>query len=73
MHFRIRGDLSELETANVEKSRCVERLLRVLSAFVDMKNRIHNIRKTVADLQKRSERVRCGISFDKIGLIIPGY
>ncbi|VDN85254.1 unnamed protein product [Brugia pahangi] len=45
------------------KSVCTERLLRLLSTYVDLKNRIYKIQATVAQLKKRSDEV-CFVSKD---------
>lgn len=41
----------------MEKVLCTERLLNVLNALVELKNRIHGVRTAVAYLQKRSDQV----------------
>uniref|UniRef100_A0A915PK52 DNA helicase n=1 Tax=Setaria digitata TaxID=48799 RepID=A0A915PK52_9BILA len=59
--FRISEDIESLETINNNKSTCTERLLRVLSAYVDVKNRIYKIQRAVAQLKKRSDELGLGL------------
>ncbi|KAK6103630.1 hypothetical protein QQG55_13240 [Brugia pahangi] len=44
------------------KSVCTERLLRLLSTYVDLKNRIYKIQATVAQLKKRSDELGSGLA-----------
>ncbi|VDN22284.1 unnamed protein product [Gongylonema pulchrum] len=44
-----------------EKSLLGERLLRVLSAYVELKNRIYKIHREVADLKKRADELGAGL------------
>ncbi|KAL3994007.1 hypothetical protein ACH3XW_19960 [Acanthocheilonema viteae] len=53
----ITEDVKSLEAINNNKSACAERLLRILSAYVDLRNRIYKIQRTVAQLKKRSDEL----------------
>ncbi|EJD75050.1 hypothetical protein LOAG_17733 [Loa loa] len=57
----ITEDIKNLETVNNNKSMCTERLLRILSTYVDLRNRIYKIQRTVAQLKKRSEELGSGL------------
>ncbi|VDK80577.1 unnamed protein product [Litomosoides sigmodontis] len=57
----IAEDMKSLEAINNNKSTCTERLLRVLSAYVDLRNRIYKIQKAVAQLKKRSDELGLGL------------
>ncbi|VDO38691.1 unnamed protein product [Onchocerca flexuosa] len=55
----ITEDVKSLEAVNNHKSMCTERLLRVLSVYIDLRNRIYKIQRAVAQLKKRSDEVCC--------------
>ncbi|CAG9530935.1 unnamed protein product [Cercopithifilaria johnstoni] len=57
----ITEDIKSLEAVNNNKSTCTERLLRVLSAYVDLRNQIYKIQRTVAQLKKRSDEIGSGL------------
>uniref|UniRef100_A0A0R3RIJ6 MMS1_N domain-containing protein n=1 Tax=Elaeophora elaphi TaxID=1147741 RepID=A0A0R3RIJ6_9BILA len=57
----ITEDMKSLKTINNNKSTCTERLLRVLSAYVDLRNRIYKIQRAVAQLKKRSDELGSGL------------
>ncbi|VDK81742.1 unnamed protein product [Onchocerca ochengi] len=57
----ITEDVKNLEALNNKKSTCTERLLRVLSVYVDLRNRIYKIQRAVAQLKKRSDELGSGL------------
>ncbi|EJW75043.1 hypothetical protein WUBG_14049, partial [Wuchereria bancrofti] len=58
----ITSDIMSSGTMNNNKSVCTERLLRLLSTYVDLKNRIYKIQATVAQLKKRSDELGSGLA-----------
>ncbi|KAM3719764.1 Protein npp-24 [Dirofilaria immitis] len=57
----ITEDIKRLEAINNNKSACMERLLRVLSTYVDLRNNIYKIQRTVAQLKKQSDELGSGL------------
>lgn len=62
VHDIITNNIMSSGTISNNKSVCTERLLRLLSTYVDLKNRIYKIQATVAQLKKRSDELGSGLA-----------